>query len=79
MHETFTPESLISHLYHSNTEITESFLDSVFSDEFLMNSFVDTADKLYTRADVSVETIQNIHQFASSVSVPGSEKLVFMS
>ena len=79
MHETFTPETLISHLYHSNSEISDSFLDSVFSDEFLMNSFVDVANKLFPQADVSDATINNLHQFASSILIPGSEKLVFMS
>lgn len=82
MHEIFTPESLISHLYHSNTEISESFLDSVFSDEFLMNSFIDEAERLYPQADVSNETIRNIQQFSTAVCVPyipESSGLVFMS
>lgn len=79
MQETFTPETLISYLYHSNEEISDLFLDSVFSDEFLMNSFITTAEKMYPDADISTQTIQNLHQFASSFVVPGSKKIIFMS
>jgi hypothetical protein len=82
MHQTFTPDSLISHLYHSNEEIPEAFLETVFSDEFLMDSFVKEAEKLYPFAHVSTVSIRNIEQFASSCKVPGfpdSSMPVFMS
>ena len=77
MHETFTPDSLISHLYHSDKKVTESFLDSIFSDEFLMNEIMKEADKFAAKHsfvnEASQETINSLHQFASAYNVEISQ------
>lgn len=86
MHETFTPDSLISYLYHNEKTHSDEFLNRIFSDESLMNAFVIEADKIWTLdsqyAMPSEKTMMSVLQYASSIQyigIPDENPFIFNS